>query len=121
VLGRPAPGPTDWRKLLEPLPFFEGFKHFLQVGAAAVAVATAPLCSLARRSMARFSGVIHTACVCARWFRCWAACLLLPCCCLAANLPILRLACSQLLSMFCLPAIMPLPAGGGDGQHAGRL
>jgi hypothetical protein len=23
---------TDWSKLLEPLPFFEGFKHFLQVG-----------------------------------------------------------------------------------------
>jgi hypothetical protein len=23
-------GPTDWAQLLEPLPFFEGFKHFLQ-------------------------------------------------------------------------------------------
>jgi hypothetical protein len=43
VLGRPAPGPTDWHKLLEPLPFFEGFKHFLQVGAAAAAA----LCSIA--------------------------------------------------------------------------
>ena len=43
MLGRPAPGPTDWHKLLEPLPFFEGFKHFLQVGAAAAAA----LCSIA--------------------------------------------------------------------------
>ncbi len=23
-------GATDWAQLLEPLPFFEGFKHFLQ-------------------------------------------------------------------------------------------
>ncbi|KAL4432581.1 hypothetical protein ABPG77_000518 [Micractinium sp. CCAP 211/92] len=31
ILSRTGPGPTDWGKLLEPLPFFEGFKHFLQV------------------------------------------------------------------------------------------
>lgn len=30
ILSRTGPGPTNWGKLLEPLPFFEGFKHFLQ-------------------------------------------------------------------------------------------
>lgn len=32
ILSRPGPAPTEWSRLLEPLPFFEGFKHFLQVG-----------------------------------------------------------------------------------------
>jgi hypothetical protein len=31
ILARPSAGPTEWERLLEPLPFFEGFKHFLQV------------------------------------------------------------------------------------------
>ena len=38
MLSRGGPAPTDWVALLEPLPFFEGFKHFLQArrpGAAA--------------------------------------------------------------------------------------
>ena len=32
ILSRGGPAPTDWSRLLEPLPFFELFKHFLQVG-----------------------------------------------------------------------------------------
>lgn len=32
VLSRGGPAPTEWSRLLEPLPFFELFKHYLQVG-----------------------------------------------------------------------------------------
>lgn len=32
ILSRGGPAPTDWSRLLEPLPFFELFKHYLQVG-----------------------------------------------------------------------------------------
>lgn len=38
ILSRGGPAPTDWSRLLEPLPFFELFRHFLQVKACFVFV-----------------------------------------------------------------------------------
>lgn len=32
IVSRGGPAPTEWSRLLEPLPFFELFKHYLQVG-----------------------------------------------------------------------------------------
>lgn len=58
-------GPTDWARLMEPLPFFDGFKHFLQVGAVGEwGVGASDGEAVALRSCARLvtKPVLRTAC-----------------------------------------------------------